>query len=636
MVQFRTVRKKPEIEVERLDGGLNKKDGPSKIDLTESPDCLNVEFGDRGSVGTREGTSYFTSAAITTAPGDGCTVYDNTTMVVWYGGQMYRMSGNTGVQITAASGQFASGVKVAYEQFQDILFCSDGTNGPWRYEGGDTDFYNMGIDVPSACTGASDTSGGGDIAADTYYYAVSYINSHAVEGEVGSASVAVTLAASASVDVSGVPLGSSLAGVAKRNVYRATSDSGPWLFVKELADNVTSSFSDNVGVGSEGAESLADASSPKPFTTIRQHQGRLWMPDNDNKTLMRYTEYDNPFVSKAANFLLADKGDGSDIKAIGVQNNLVTAFKDRSIFLFNLPDPADDTTFETIKSPVNMGIVGARAFVEEDNGIIFMAKRNGHIIGIGYLSGIGIVDTQDQFLINKTLSKKIETDILAYKLITWDDIAMMSHKNRIYISVPSSSTSTSIDGVLYFDVNRLIRDESDDPGSWVPWNGVVGVHDWCVLSGALYGVSSEEDGHILQFNNGTFTDADGSAIDSYWWSKEIGGEPGIESWVKDWRHAVPWVELLGAYSMNLKTRLDGVTGSGDTYTIDLTTSGAIWDTDLWDVGLWGPTATRQEFVIPIGPTLGKRLQVRFDNQDTAGQGFKVHSFKLRMNLRRQR
>lgn len=633
-VQFRTVRKKPEIEVERLDGGLNKKDGPSRIDITESPDCLNVDFGDRGSVGTREGTSYYNSAAIATAAGDGCTVYKGT-MVVWYGGSMYRMSGNTAVTIAPASGNFTSGAQVAYDEYQNILFCSDGTNGPYRYEGGQ-EFYNMGIAVPSAPTGASDTSGGGGIAADTYFYAVSFINSHAVEGAIGSASAGVTLAASASVDITSIPEGSGLDGVAERNIYRATSTSGPWLFVQNIADNITSSISDNVGVGEEGGEPPSDATSPKPFTAIRQHQNRLWMPDNDNKTLLRYTEFDNPFVSKNLNFLLLSKGDGSDIKAIGVQNDLVTAFKGNSIFVIALPDPSDDTTFQTIKSPANLGITGMRALVEEDNGIVFVMQRNSHIIGIGFISGIGLVNTQDNFLVNKVITRKIEPDLLSYPQNLWDNIALTSFKNRIYMSIPASSNSSRLDGILLFDVNRLVADSNTDPGSWAPWDGVVGVNDFCAFDNKLYGVSSADDGLILQYNNGTFTDADGSAINSYWWSKEIGGEPGIESWIKDFRHKVVWIELLGSYQMNLKCRLDGDQGVGKIIPIDLTPGGDLWDTGIWDVAEWGPGGQRKEVEVPVGPALGKRIQVGFDNQDTAGQGFKVHSFKIRMNLRRQR
>lgn len=338
MTQFREVRKKPEIEIERLDGGLNKKDGPSKIDITESPDCLNVDFGDRGSVGTRLGTNYYNSSAIASASGDGLTVY-NGSMVAWTNGRMFRMSGTTSVEVTAASGNFTTGLKVAYGQYQNILFVSDGTNGPWRWEGNES-FYKMGIDVPSAPTAASNVAGASLVPTGTHYYAVSFVNTHAVEGEIGSFSASVTLATSAAVMVTSIPTGSTIQGVAARRIYRSTNPTGPWGFVASLTGNASSSVTDTANV--VGAEPPEDASSPKPFSTIHLFKDRLFMEDNDAPTILRYTDYNNPFVSQAENFFLLDEGgDRGDIKAISDQNDVVSVFKENSIFLILCVDPAE-------------------------------------------------------------------------------------------------------------------------------------------------------------------------------------------------------------------------------------------------------------------------------------------------------
>lgn len=632
MSEFRTVRKKPEIFVDRLDGGLNKKDGPSRIDLTESPDCLNVEFGDRGSVETREGTSYYNSSPIAASLGQGLTVYDNT-MVAWVDGGMYRFVGTAPTEVTAASGLLDEDVKIAYEQYQNILFLSDGENGPYRWEGEES-FYKMGVDAPSACTGVSDAAG--DIAADTYYYKVSFVNTHAVEGDVSSASAGVTLGASATVAVSDIPVGTTIQGVAERKIYRATSVSGTYNLVNTLSDNVTTSFTDTVGVGSEGVAAPTDNSSPKPFSAIRLHKERLWMPDNDNETLLRYTEFDNPFVSKALNFVQLAEGDGSDIRAIGVQQDLVTAFKDNSIYVVTMSDPSDDTTIQVLKSPSNLGIVGPRALTEDENGIVFMAKRNNFIVGVAYISGIGVVQTQDQYLVSRQLSRKIEADILNYPSTLWEDVNMIRYKNRIYAGVPKNSSSSVVDGLLWFDINRIVYDQDTDPGSWSLWDGVVGCNDFTVFNNELYGIAADTSGYVLNFNNGTYTDADGSGINSYWWSKEIGGEGDIESWIKDFRFTVPWYELLGSYNMKVRTRLDGDAGAGTSYDIDLTPPGAVWNAVNWGSFNWNGGTERQETQIAIGTLLGKRVQIGFWNESTAGQGFKVHSFKLRFNLRRQR
>lgn len=633
MTEFRQVRQKPEIILERYDGGLNVRDSPSKIGDTESPDCQNVDFGDRGSVRTREGTTYYATSVVS-AVGCGLTTYQNK-MVGWKNGGMFYMSGVAEVFVTAASGKFALGATVVYKQYQDILFCSDGQNGPWKYLGGQN-FFNMGITIPSAPVAASNVTGVSLVSTGTWYYAVSNVNTQAVEGGIGTVSSPVVLAASASVNVSGIPLGSALAGVAQRNIYRSTQATGPFYFVKNLADNVTTSFVDSLQTPTVAA--ITDGSSPKPFTAIELHKERLWMPDKDAPTVLRFTEYTSPFISKAANILLmAQGGEREDINAICVQQDLVTAFKDgAAVYVVVIGDAADATTFAVVKSPANVSCTGPKAFSADDNGVFFVAKRYAQIVGFGYLSGIELVENTTPFLKNDMISRKIERLILNLPAAYWPKISMFNYKNRLHIGIPVAINSTRVDGMVLFDINRMNQDQDTDPGSWVPWTGDVGVNDMTNFNNELYGISSNSDGRILQFYNGSFTDASGAAIDSYFWAKEIGGDGDLESWVKDIRHVIPWVELLGSYQMNLNIRVDGAEGPGTSYAIDLTPLTSVWNTMVWNVDDWGPGSTRQEREIPVGPLLAKRIQIGFDNNNVAGQGFEVHSTKIRFNPRRQR
>jgi hypothetical protein len=653
MPKIQKVGEHVQLEVERLDGGLNTKDGPSRIDLTESPDCLNVVFDDRGSVETRQGTSWFSQSNTSEThnldfgenPVDGLTKYNNT-MIVWAGGDMLRASGTTFVTVPSSVGQFSSGVAVAYQQFQGILFCSDGTNGPWRYEGG-SDFYKMGIDAPSAPTSVSNVAG--DIAADTYYYAVSFINSHAVEGEVGSHCTGVAIAASSVINLSDVPVGTGIQGVAERNIYRATSTAGPFLYVGNIPDNTTTVYTDTVAVGAEGAAAIDDATSPTPFSCIKLHHERLWFPDSSNETLLRYTEYNNPFVSQALSFRPLSRGDGSDIIAIGVQDDLVCVFKENSIWLVGIGDASDDTSFQFVLSPANLGIIGKRALFEDENGIIFVGRRNGGITGFHLLSGISVVETRNDLLRTNSISEKIEADILTWPPSLWSKVAIGTFKNRLYIGSPGSPTSAYIDALYYFDITRLGSD--GQPGSWVKWDGVVGCTDFVVLENTLYGAIDAAFGNIVSFNNGTYTDADGSAINSYFWTKQMGGEQSIDSWIKDWRFLNIWYEKLGDYKMDLTYRVDG--GGGNVKEIDLDPQTTVWASStsnpsavslVWaDSGdgdssdeVWASDENDDETQHPVGPLVGRRLQVKYDNQNTAGQGFKIHSMKAKMNLRRQR
>jgi len=644
MPVIKKVGSRVQLEIQRLDGGLSTKDGPSRIEDNESPDTLNTIFDDVGAVETRQGTSYYSNAysqttdstavthniAMGLAEVDGLTTY-NQTMVAWANGEMYRASGTTFVTVLASVGKFTSGATVAYQEYQDILFCSEGDSGPYRWEGSEN-FYEQGIGTPTAPTGGSD--GAGDIAADTYYYAVSFINSHAVEGEVGSASLGVTLVGSAQVEVEGITLGSNLVGVNKRNVYRSTAAAGPWLYVQELADNTTTSFTDTLGVGEEGGEPPADATAPAPYKAIALHRERLWYPNDANDSVINYTEFTNPYVSKALNFENLDKGDGSAIKAVSVQDSLVSIFKENSIFLVDIPDASDDTTFTYIKAPANVGIVGPRALAVVDNGIFFLGQRNGRIAGMFLLSGIDVLETSNRILRTKSISEKIEQDILALSNTYKNKVAMFVYKQRIHIAVPQTSSSTTNDAIFWFDINRLGSD--GQPGSWSIWTGKMGYNDFTVYNAELYGASSLEDGQVIQLNDGTYTEADGSGIDSYYWSKEVGGEQSIESWIKDFRKFNIWYEITGNGPMRVSWRKNSATSIDGTLDVSLDAPGDTWDNFNWDEGSWGGDAGRTETQHSFGSLLGRRVQLKFDNKAAAGKYFKVYSLKMLMNMRRQR
>ncbi len=225
MPSLKQVGTKTRYSIERFDGGYNTKESPSRIGPYETPEALNIVFDDEGSVSTRGGSQYLNTQAIGSSPIDGQISY-NQSMVAWAGGNMYRASISTNgsgvgvpstctwVTVPSAEGKFASGVKVAAAVYQQILFCSDGTNGPWKYTD-PTHFHNMGIAIPATGVVASGTSAG-SVATGTYYYAVSFVNSQAVEGERNVFPTTVTIATTSTIGLTSIPVGTTLQGVDKR------------------------------------------------------------------------------------------------------------------------------------------------------------------------------------------------------------------------------------------------------------------------------------------------------------------------------------------------------------------------------------------------------------------------------------
>lgn len=635
MPNIREVGGKVRYSIERFDGGYNVKESPSKISPYESPDCLNVVFDDAGAVATRDGTSKFNTTAIGTLP-----IYHgisyNGNMIVWANQAMYTtsgsVSGSTFTKITTTSGKFQTAPTVAALVYQNVLFCSDGVNGPWKYTGNES-FFNMGIDIPSAPTGVH-TVTSTELAAGTYYYGVAFVNSQAVEGEIGSVSAGVTLPATGIVNLSQIPVGSSLAGVNQRFIYRAESASGPFRRVGTISDNTTTTFVDNTPVGAEGKFAVEDGTSPTPFTTIELHKERLFFDDADNRSFIRWTESGNPYVSLAESNEPFDNGDGENIIAIASQDDFVTGFKENKAFSFEIVDPADDLTWIKRKLPSNLGIVGPKAWDRVQNGIIFVGRQNNKLTGFHFLSGMQVQETSDGKLRTLSISEKIEYDLL--RLVEsdkWSEIVCKVFENRLHMSYTRDGELRN-QRIFWLDLNRVGTE--GQPGSWAPWDGIPAQ---CLFEhdGVLYWGDSSETGFVRRFNSGSYSDS-GSAINSYFWTKDIGGQDDgdLDSYFKDLRELYVWHAKLGDYNMSVRYRVDGDSGSGTAYNVDLSEGGSLWGSMIWGVDAWGGNRTDFEERIVIGRVLGKRFQVRFDNQNTAGQGFKVYRLEVGMNLRRRR
>jgi len=638
MPSIKQVGTKIRYSADRLDGGYNVKDSPSRIAYNESPDCLNVTFDRRGAVQTRNGSLYLNTTPVSTSIVDGAISYNNT-MVIWAGGQMYYASGPSGttfVQVTAASGKFSSGVTVAAVVYQNVLFCSDGTNGPWKYTGAQA-FYNMGIDIPSTVNAASTVTSTTNIAAGTYYYGVSFVNTQVVEGQIGTISSATTLAATASIQLSNIPVGSALAGVNQRFIYRGESASGPFRKVGTLADNTTTSFTDTTANGSEGKSPVLDGSKPTPFNTIALHKELLFYDDNSNRSLVRWTNYTNPFISIAENFEPINHGDGDNIVAIAAQDDWVTIFKNNNTFVLGLTDPSDFLTWVKQQVPANLGIVGAKAHAKMPNGIIFIGQRAGKITGVHYLSGLNVVDSGDGRLRSQTISDKIEYDFLN-NINNGQSarIASTIYNQRLYVAYPSLSSAFN-DRIFWLDLTRIGTE--GQPGSWAPWSGIT-ANQLFNHNGLLFCGDSTATGKVNQLEISETYNDNGTAINSYFWTKEIGGEDEgvLEAYVKDIRDLHIWYAQLGRYPMTVRVRIDGDSGVGTAYLVNLYTGvgTGIWGTMIWGSGTWGTDRVDIEKRIPVGRLTGKKVQVGFDNQNTINQGFRVHRVELDFNIRRRR
>src|SRR6266446_1450974 len=292
---------KTQLLVSRLDEGLDNTSSPNEVSEYGSPDCLNVTFDQFGDVQSRNGCSQLNTSAIATAAIDGMQSF-NASHVVWMNGTMYSTIGTSFAAISGTTGTFTTGNNMASVIYQGVCFFSEGVTGPWRYETDQT-FAKVGIGIPAAPSAASNlaTATGGGPEGGTYYYGVSFLNSHVVEGQVGASSTGLTLGATAVVSVTSIATAPASTPAAQRFIYRKSTTTGTFRYIGTLGNNTATVFTDTVGATTwaVGAAAITDGTGPTVWTTVVEHKDRMFFDDANDRTITRYTEHRNPYVSKA-------------------------------------------------------------------------------------------------------------------------------------------------------------------------------------------------------------------------------------------------------------------------------------------------------------------------------------------------
>lgn len=623
----------PKSGRQQYDGGLNNKFERSIILDNESPDCLNVVFSN-GSVATREGITQFNTTPIGSFAIDGIytrrTSSGTETMVVFAGGTMWQAGGSTFTTIASAQSVFTAGIRVSTTQYQDHMFIGNGAVGPYKYNG--VAFTRHGVPAPSSIpTVASNAAGpltGG------YRYKITYVNSALAEGNPTSNTVTFT-AAAAVLRLTSIPVAPQSFGVSARRIYRTTAGGSTYKRVTELSDNVTTTYDDSIADSALGVEAPSDNGEPPIYSLCVYHQNRLFVNDVSNPNYVWYSEIGEPFTFKATSFRRIGDDAGDIVKGLAVYNNSVVAYCEKSPWLIYMSD-TDPNNWQDIKIKSQYGSKSPYSYFDFDNMQMFAATQNDKFVGFASLTG-DAVGQNATFLTVSTAgsdkqSERIEPDIFQIQESFIGNISSIVFQNKAYITVTYGTSNIRNNRMYIFDFSYSSL--SKQKYSWVPWTNI-SASQFTVYNGKLYCGSSLADGKVHQLNNGSYAD-NNSAINSYFYTKEFSGYENHTNNYKDFRYTDMLVEKLGDYFMNLTFRTDSDKGSGNTVQIALDPGGSLWGTMIWGTDVWGGGVAQQKVRISLGTSKGNRIQYKFDNQNTSGQGFKVHWQNFTYNLKGDR
>jgi hypothetical protein len=620
-----------------FDGGLNNKFERSIIAENESPDCLNVKFS-AGSVETRLGTAKLNTASVGSFVGDGMYVRKGRdgveTMVAAWGGSIWQLGTTSFTTIASSQSLFTAGVRFAASQAENYLFLGNGGSIPYKWGG--THFTRHGVYPPTVTATVVSNGVGALTASGQYQYKFTMVNSALVESDVGPATTTFVISTTSGQNrVSSIPTAPVSHGVNARRVYRNASGSTVFKLAGTISDNTTTTFDDNVADSALGATAPTDNGVPPKYNSIDFHPGlnRLFMNDVDNPDHIWWTEADSPYTVPSSNFHIVGDNTSDLCRAVKVYNNMVFGLCDNSITVGYMPDntPAN-WSWQTLKIPY-----GCKSpfgcFVYQDK-LFFPAVQNGKLAGFAVVKG-GTTEPSISFLTvanagSELKSDRIEPEVFNLVETYLANISAIVYKNCGYIAVTYGSGATTNNRYYTYDfsISNVTRKQ---PEAWCPNTGPHPAQ-FAIYGGNLYYQSADATGFAYKMEQTAYND-DGAAINSYLWTKEFTGFPDDTNFYKDWRYANVLIENAGAYYMDITYRVDSDTGGGDTKQVSLNPGGSLWGFMRWGLDAWGGGTVQREYRQSFGASRGKRIQLKFSNQNKVNQKFKVYRMNFAYNLK---
>lgn len=624
----------PNNKRQTLDGGKNNKFERSIIADNESPDCANVVFSN-GAVSTRPGATKLNTSAIGSFVVDGLyTRRSNTgseTMVAFAGGTMWQLGITTFTTIPSAQSVFTAGIRVAATQYENHLFAGNGFVVPYKYNG--TDFTRHGVYPPTTTMTAASNSTGQ--LAGTYSWKVTWVNSQAVEGDVGPATTFAVTATGGQVNLTSVPVAPQSYGVAARRIYRTDAGGVAYRRVTEIADNTTTTYTDNIASSAVGVTAPTDNGVPPFYNTCIYHANRVFVNDAANPNFVWYSDLGEPYTYSSTNFDLFGDASADLVKGFAIFDNSLVIFCENSEWIWYM-ESTDPTDWRKVQVRSTYGSKSPFGTVRFENGVLFPAMQNSKMVGFAKISGDTIEPSASLLTVSAAgsdlQSDRIEPDIFEIQEPYVGNISAINFKNKIFLAVTYGSGNTTNNRIYVFDftISNLTRKNP----AWVPYLNM-NASQFTIYSGNLYFGSSTANGFVYQAETSVYVD-DSTAIDSYFWTKEFSGLKGHESLEKDFRYVNLLVDKAGSYYMNLTYRVDSDKGGGTTKQISLNPGSTIWGAFTWGNANWGGGTDQEDIIVYLGGARGKRIQFKFSNQNTANQRFKVHGLSFTYNIRGKR
>ncbi len=305
------------LNINRIDGGLNKKASVFDIADNEAVGLVNFVFTEYGILKKRKGFVKHNDIEITGADGI-------------YG--LYRFYKKNGDKYEVATTKdkiykyndsdkqnrkydeltcdetLTSNQRFHFIMMNDKLFMTNGANKPLKWAGGSAHVKLMGIVSPANSAIATDSGSTGNLNG-TYYWKITYYNSTDMTESRACTAFTTTVITNHSVNITNIPR-STDPQVDKIKIYRTPDSNTIYYYVDEINNPAsgTGSYTDNSSDATIQANVQFDATNnyPPPIAAkyIAMMKNRIFLYSNsDYPTRLWWSETDKPEYFPANNYI---------------------------------------------------------------------------------------------------------------------------------------------------------------------------------------------------------------------------------------------------------------------------------------------------------------------------------------------
>jgi hypothetical protein len=338
---------------------------------------------------------------------------------------------------------------------------------------------------------------------------------------------------------------------------------------------------------------------------VEYHKNHLFLSGNPTyPSRVYFSALDNISDFTATDFFDVQTSDGSRVRGIISAYDSLYIFKDKSIWRLS---GSERDTFVLQEMVYDIGTLSQQSICIVNNIIYFTTPEGKKAV---YDGAYTVKFASDK--IDNTINTKISSSRSAYALgINFED--------NFYGSVSGSGSGTN-NLVLLFDTTY---------NAWTKFNGI-NANAWCVAEDSTEGeilVFGDYSGYVDSYPSSNYYDGNATTgpISAFYQTKWF-RYSDLALGDKYWRLLKTYAlsETIGDAVLYAECRSDYET-SGRVVEIDLSESGAKWDTALWDVDLWsGQSLIVGRNEIEKGKSM---FQIKYYN-DSANQGFTIFGWEI--------